>query len=244
MRSIHVLFGLAFLAFANLANAADDRFSCSLWAQVASRSLFNNSGVWGTEGAVLMAVPECTDKETGLYGNLFLAAPLKSFETGKEIDARLGKRFKAGQLDIDASLAVFYFGVAGDMYRTGDARVRVSRTYDIGNEVSVQPYGYAEYQRSFTFHANQLGFAAGAVISSKMNSLPGKPNLSADIGCWKYTTISAPNKGPICATDIQLGFEVTKNVTLGPRVMHVWGSVADQSNKPKHMVSMTAFIAF
>ncbi|MFZ2167388.1 MAG: hypothetical protein WAV50_00790 [Minisyncoccia bacterium] len=237
-----ILVVTALLAIASLATAAD--FSCSLWTQVASRALFNNTGTFGTDGAVLNVVPECTDTKTGFYGNLFLAAPMKNFANGKEIDVRLGKRFQLKQVKVDASAAYYYFGVAGDMYRTGNGRVRVSRMFDVGHGITVQPYGTADYQRSFSFGTNSLGLAAGAVVESKLASLPGRPTLTADVSYWRYATTTATNKGPIVPLDIVLNFPVTDKVTVGLHAMQVWGNVADHSHKPKHMFGLTMFTMF
>lgn len=235
-----VLF-LAALCAANAVQAADtNRFSCSLWTQVVSRALFNNTGTFVTTGPAIFAVPECVDAETGLFGNLFLIAPTKEFNTGKEIDIRLGKRFKAGGLDVEASVANYYFGVGGDLYDTGNGRVRISRTIDAGFG-TVQPYGVADYSHSFSFHTNSLGLAAGAVTNSKLNSWPGKPDLSVDIAGWKYTTIVAPSKGPIWSLDVSLGFPVTNKVTIGMRVTQTWGSVASDGRMPEHMVGLFLF---
>lgn len=233
-----MVFAAILFAFASLVNAAGTgRLNCSVWSTMMSRGLFFNSGTFVTKGPVVMAVPECSDKETGLYGNLFLIAPIGNFETGKEVDVRGGRRFKTGGLDIDASVAYYHFGVGPgeSMYGTWNGRVRASRTFSIRNGVSVQPYGYLDYQYSPTLHDNDFAFAAGAVISSKLNGLPGKPDLSVDLGSWKHTTTWSPHKGPVWSVQASLEYEVAKNVTFGPRFQQSWGNVVDSSLKPKNM---------
>lgn len=219
------------------------RFSCSLWTQAVSRALFNNTGTFATKGPAIFAVPECIDTKSGMYGNLFLIIPTKDFDTGKEIDVRIGRRFKAGQYDVDASAAFYYFGVDGDMYRTGNARMRVSRTFDVSN-ITIVPYGMMDYQRSLTFHTNSLGLAAGAVVEKKLTSLPGTPTLALDVSGWKYATTASPNKGPIWPLDVSITFPVTQKVTVGGRIMQTWGNVVDSSFKPKHMAGIFAYTSF
>lgn len=240
-----MLFTVVLLASASLASAAD-RFSCSVWTTLMSRGLFFNSGTFATKGPVLMAVPECVEKSSGLYGNLFLIAPIGNFDTGKEIDARLGRRFKAGGLDLDTSVAYYHFGVGPgeSMYDTFNGRVRVSRTFDVRRGVSVQPYGYLDYQRSLTLHDNAFAFAGGAIVDSKLSGLPGKPDLSVDLGGWKHTTTWAPNKGPVWSAQVSLAYQVSKNLTMGPRFQQSWGNVVDRSYKPSNMWGAFAVITF
>lgn len=240
------MFGVVvLLVFANLANAAEaSRFSCSLWVSPLSRGLFFNSGTFVTKGPVIMTVPECVDKETGLYGNLFLIAPIGDFDTGKEIDVRFGRRFKAGGLDIDASVANYYFGVgSGSMWDSANGRVRISRTFDLGGGNTIEPYGYADFQRNLTpLHANAFALAGGVVVNSRLDGLPGKPTLGTDVGVWKNTNAWTPQKGPVAALQLSLGYQVNKSVTAGPRFMETWGNVVDSNGKPSNMWGMYAVI--
>ncbi len=242
------MFVLAVLfAFASLANATDTgRLTCSVWSTMMSKGLFFNSGTFVTKGPVLMAIPECADKETGLYGNLFLIAPIGNFETGKEVDVRGGRRFGAGGLDVDASVAYYHFGVGPgeSMYNTWNGRMRVSHTFDVRKGLSVQPYMYLDYQYSQTLHDNDFAFAGGAVVDSKLSGLLGKPGLSVDLGGWKHTTTWAPNKGPVWSLQMSLGYQVTKSVVFGPRFQQSWGNVEDTSFKPKNMWGVFAVIGF
>jgi hypothetical protein len=210
-----------------------------------SKGLFFNSGTFATKGPVVMAVPECADKKTGLYGNLFLIAPIGDFDTGKEVDVRVGRRFNVGGLDIDASAAYYRFSAGpGDLYGTWNGRVRLSRTFSVRKGIGVQPYGYLDYQYSPTLHDNDFAFAGGVVLDSKLNGLPGKPGLSVDLGGWKHTTTWSPYKGPIWSVQASLGYEVTKKFTFGPRFQQSWGNVADESRKPKNMWGVFATYQF
>jgi len=235
------------LASANLANAADatDRLSCSLWTTVMSRGLFFNSGTFATKGPVLMAVPECSNS-AGWYGNLFLIAPIGDFDTGKEADGRGGRRFKTMGFDVDASVAVYRFSAGpGDLYTTLNGRVRVSRTFGVRNGISVQPYGYLDYQYSPTLHDNDFAYAGGVVIDSKLSGLPGKPDLSVDLGRWEHTTTWNPRKGPIWSVQASLGYEVVaKRVTFGPRFQQSWGNVVETGFKPSNMWGVFAAYQF
>jgi hypothetical protein len=230
------------LAFASAAQA--EQYQCSLWTQGVSRALFNNTGTFVTTGPALFVVPECVHTSTGFYGNLFFIAPTKDFSTGKEVDLRVGKRFTSASIDIDASAAYYYFGIDGEMYRTGDVRLRASRTFNLSPGTSITPYGIADYQRSFTNRTNSLGWAGGAAISTKLNGMPGKPTLTVDVAVWKYSTTVAANKGAILPLDVSLNFPVTQKVTLGVKAMQVWGNILDESYKPKRMAGVSLFTTF
>lgn len=242
-----IVFTAALFVFAGLASAADaDSLNCSVWSTLVSKGLFFNSGTFATKGPVVMVVPECSDKKTGYYGNLFLIAPIGNFDTGKEVDVRGGRRFSAGGLDVDASAAYYHFGVGPgeSMYNTWNGRVRISRTFNARKDVSIQPYVYLDYQRSTTLHDNAFAFAGGAVIDSKLNGLPGKPDLSIDLGGWKHTTTWSPHKGPVWSVQATLGYEVTKKVTFGPRFQQSWGNVVDTGFKPSRMWGVFATYQF
>ncbi len=227
-----VLF-VALLTVAGFANAAD--LNCSVWSTLMSRGLFFNSGTFVTTGPVLMTVPECSNR-AGWYVNLFLIAPIGDFDTGKEHDERGGRRFNAGGLDVDASVAHYRFSASpGDLYSTWNGRVRLSHTSDLGKGTSVQPYVYLDYQYSPTLHDNAFAYAGGVVVDARMHNLPGKPLLSVDLGGWEYTTTRAPHNGPITSLQASLGYRVTNRVTFGPRAQWSWGNVVDTSLKPKNM---------
>lgn len=240
-----VLLLLLALSRCETATAADtSRISCTLYTQLGSQSLFFNSGNYSTNGPAIWAVPECADKETGIYGNLFLIAPLRDWDIGKEVDVRVGRRFKAGELDINASLAYYTFGVGpGHLYNTADGRLRVSRTFEVASISTLQPYGYVDVQHSLDKHANSLAVAGGVVSKTMLNRIPGRPYLTVDIGAWKYLETWSPHTGPIWSVSASLAYDINKNLTIGPNVMHTRGTTTN-SDRDKNMVGVWALYKF
>jgi hypothetical protein len=244
-KAIAILAVIASVVASTVEAADTKRISCSLYASVSTQSLFFNSGVYTTNGPTTWMVPECADKETGFFGNLYLIAPLRDWDTGKEWDFRFGQRFRAIGLDFNASIANFSFGVGPGvrMNDTADGRLRVSRTFELTSNTSLQPYGYIDVQRSFDHHANSFAFAGGAVVNLKPNGLPGQPNLSVDIGGWKYLTTWNPNLGPVWTASASLAYDVNKDFTLGPSVMHSLGTITNSDYK-KNMFSVFTVFKF
>jgi hypothetical protein len=241
---------IAMLVMASVAHAAEglkSQMSCSVWTLAANRMLFLNSGAFATKGFTLAAIPECVHTGTGFYGNLFLIGPIEDFATGKEVDIRGGRRFNAGGVDVDVSVADYAFSIghgANSVYNTGNARLRLSHMFDLGRGTTIQPYVIGDYQHSFTLHADAYAVAAGVVINTKLDSLPGKPMLGVEASDWYYPKTFAPGKGPIERLDLSLGFPVGK-ATVGPLVRRTWGNVVDpKDHQPKNMFGVTLFYPF
>jgi hypothetical protein len=236
--AIVVVFGVA------LSPAYAGDVECSLWSSGVSRSLFNNSGGYATTGAAFLASPECAHTPIGVYGNLFLSAPIADFETGAEIDGRVGMRRTFGHISTDVSVAWYYFGVGHDTWlNTGDARARIAYTFDSVNNITISPYAGVDAQRSFTMYDNAFAVFGGTTVSWTFPNAPGKPTFSADAAVWSYTTSFGPNKGPIWSLSAQIGFEVAPNVIIGPRALWAWGGTGDDE-RFKDMYGIFAVMKF
>jgi len=234
--------GILLVLTAGLAHAEEKGLSCSLWATTANKALFSNSGEFATTGGAIMAAPECVHEQSGFYGNLFFVIPTHDFDTGKEIDVRIGRRFKAGAFSVDASIADFYFGIGdGRMYNTVNGRVRVAHTFELGNG-TVEPYALVDYQRSTTLHQDASAIAGGVVVNTTLTVFPGQPNLSVDLGAWKYGKSFGSSKGPVRAVQASLSWKVNEKLSIGPSI--TWASGSVNGPGTKHMAGIFMVYTF
>lgn len=240
-----LVLALAVAAMPARSESASNGVSCTLWTTVVSRSLFNNTGTYGTQGPAWLSVPECVGTG-GVYGSLFLSAPLNTFDAGKEIDLRFGRRADWGMAKVDASAAWYYFGVgssggARNMHNTGDIRLKVSGPVYLGGVTTVAPYGTLDYQRSADSGVSTVGLAGGGTLTRRLQQL-GSPVLTIDGSTWYYPKTPNPNRGPITDLDISLGYTIG-TVMVGPHMRLTWGDVSAAGNgSSKHSVGVFVLV--
>lgn len=205
---------------------ADKEFECFAWTSAVSRSLFGSTGTYGTTGPALLNVTECAHTGTGIYGQVFLSAPLKKFNDGDEVDLQAGYRPKLPWLDVDVSAAWYYFGIgdAGTL-QTLDVRVRVAHTFPISSGTKLELYGISDYQHSSS-GTDQLGLATGFALAVDL-PVPGTPKLGLKGELWNYPLTPHPGRGPIGSITADLGFKIpgTAGVVIGPRAQLTVGDV-------------------
>lgn len=237
-------------SFATNALAEGDgsaRVSCSVWTAAVQKALFFNTGTYATKGSALFVIPECVDGKSGVYGNLFLLAPFKEFDTGKEIDVRVGQRGSVGGMAYDLSVAnyAFWIGPGISMFDTTDLRLRVSKTLTMV-DVSMEPFGIFDYQRGVKpTKASQTAFAGGIALNTKLGWARGTPNFAITVTDWKVTQTSlAPVAATVFSIEASLGYSLGHGITAGPRVLQTHGSLLSTSRQPETVVGVFAYAAF
>jgi hypothetical protein len=234
----------AALLFLATVPEASAKIDCSLFLAASSREHLVNVGLYGTTDPTMIMIPECVD-ESGFYGNLFLNRPFDHPGHGQEVDLRLGRRFNVGPVEVDASIAGYWFELSQTPLRfrqTAEALVVVGQPLQFG-DWTVKPYVAHEYQGLFPANKVLWGIAPGLELKHEIAFAFAPAHFSMSAQANFLPISPTRSHGPVTLLSAALTFDLW-GMTVGPKVTLTEGSVIPDDHRLRATVAQTAFIKF
>lgn len=212
-RVTHLAMVFIVIIMPSVVSAAD----CFSSLNATNHALYNSFGTFGTKGAAINSVHSCAF-ESGFYGELFTAAPLRDFDSGKEIDLRAGYRHHFDVLSIDVSGASYTFGVgAGKVQQAFNMRGKASTAIPLGKFGALSPYAGGDL--NWNTSTDKADHAAFGGVGWTLDLTPIL-HLNVDGALWHRFTATPGLSHDIYSASAGLTWDVTNRVSVTPSVLY------------------------
>lgn len=211
---------LVALLFVPSARAGGD-WSCVAISKVSDKALFANSGIIAADALAVRTINTCEHTPTGFYGEVFtLTSPtIPGFGSGDEADLRFGVRKNVAGVNADASVALYYFGVGSANLHSYDARLRLSRGFEV-SALKVSPYLGVDLLWVEPVGIKNHSVFGGVIVAYDINP---NTHFILDVAAWHHLDVASGWKPTVWQTTAGLMFDLDKQVTIGPQVQWAHG---------------------
>ena len=200
---------------------------CSATESFSSRALFANTGAYTTIGPAGVTVVDCS-LGNSFYGEVLAITPFQQFDTGKEIDFKLGWRTNLGAWGVDAFLASYSYSFGTGHSSDLDGRVKVSYKVEASSMFTFLPYVGADHTRSLSNGTSDNSVFAGAIWQIKLTEQLG---WDTDVALWHHFDAALGFNPNVWSVTTGPSMQIDDKWSLNLGYTHTWGGVEAQGHE-------------